>query len=133
MIKLEQNTVNDVVLTLREMTTISNPFYLFEFVSDDTNESKVFTASDVSTNKGRYNEFKIELSDGTEDLLNGVIKLPLKGFYQYHIYSQVSETNLDLANITELVEVGKVYVNGDIKPSLEVYTDGNKTKTVYNG
>ncbi len=79
MIKLEQNTINDVVLTLREMTTISNPFYLFEFVSDDTNESKVFTASDVSTNKGRYNEFKIELSDGTERLPKGGIKTNLKG------------------------------------------------------
>ena len=106
---------------------------MFEFVSDDTNESKIFTSSDVSTNKGRYNEFNIELTSGSEDLLNGVVKLPLKGFYHYHIYSQVSETNLDLSNITELVEIGKVYVNGNVKPELEVYNQGNKTKTVYNG
>ena len=83
MILLQQDTVNSVVVTLTELTTISNPFYLFEFISGDTNESKIFVADDVSTSKSRYNEFNIELTSGIEDLLNGVIKLPLKGFYQY--------------------------------------------------
>lgn len=133
MIKLEQNTVNNVIVTLRELTTISNPFYLFEFISDDTNESKIFTATDISTNINRFNEFNIELTTGIEDLLNGVIKLPLKGFYKYNIYSQVSSTNLDLENITELVESGKVYINDSVTPVKTVYTDGTNTKQVYNG
>ena len=133
MIRLEQDTINKVVVTLREFTTISNPFYLFEFISDDTNDSKIFTGLDISTNVNRYNEFNIELTTSTEDLLNSVVKLPLKGFYTYNIYSQVSNTNLDLANITELVEVGKVYVDGAVKPIVTVYEDGTDNKIVYNG
>ena len=133
MIRLEQDTINKIVVTLREFTTISNPFYLFEFVSDDTNDSKIFTGVDISTNVNRYNEFNIELTTSTEDLLNSIIKLPLKGFYTYNIYSQVSSTNLDLANITELVEVGKVYVDGTVKPIVTTYEDGTDNKIVYNG
>ena len=103
MIRLEQDTINKVIVTLREFTTISNPFYLFQ------------------------------LTTSTEDLLNSIVKLPLKGFYKYNIYSQVSSTNLDLANITELVEVGKVYVDGTIKPDLTIYGSGTDNKIVYNG
>tara|TARA_R110000824_G_scaffold51729_6_gene144043 strand:+ start:1323 stop:1724 length:402 start_codon:yes stop_codon:yes gene_type:complete len=133
MIRLEQDTINKVIVTLREFTTISNPFYLFEFISDDTNEPKIFTGTDISTNVNRYNEFNIQLTTSTEDLLNSIVKLPLKGFYKYNIYSQVSSTNLDLANITELVEVGKVYVDGTIKPDLTIYGSGTDNKIVYNG
>ena len=133
MILLKQNTVNKVVATLREKATIVAPFYLFEVISQDTKESKIFTASDVSANLVRYNEFNIELTSTTEDLLSGVVKLPLKGFYDYVIYSQESETNLDLANITEIVEKGKIYVEDTATPQKEIYNGGQRTKTVYNG
>ena len=133
MILLQQNTVNDVVLTLRELTTISSPFYLFVFTSDDTNISKIFTGVDISTNVNTYNEFNIELTSGVEDLSNSVINLPYKGYYTYNIYSMVTEWNLDINNVTELVESGKVYVNDTIKPVKTTYTGGNNTKAVYNG
>lgn len=133
MIRLEQDTINRVVVTLKELTTISDPYYLFEFISDDTNVSKIFTTANLSTNVSRYDEFNIELTSSTEDLLNGVIKLPLKGFYKYNIYSQVSATNLDLDNVTELVEVGKVYINDTVNPVKTTYNGGQKTRTVYNG
>ena len=133
MILLQQNTVNDVVLTLRELTTIENPFYLFVFTSDDTNISKIFTGVDTSTNVNTYNEFNIELTSGAEDLLDSVINLPYKGYYTYNIYSMVTEGNLDINNVTELVESGKVYVNDTVKPVKTTYTGGNNTKAVYNG
>ena len=133
MILLNQNNVNSSIFTLSEKTTIVNPYYLFEFISQDTNISKIFTAADISTSKGRYNEFNIELTTGTEDLLNGVVNLPLKGFYDYKIYSQANETNLDLANVSELVEVGRIYIQDTATPIKEVYDAGQKTKTVYNG
>ena len=102
MIKLIQNTSNTVVLTLREVTTLAVPYYVFNFVSDDTNISKVFTGVDISTNVNRYNEFVIELNS-VEDLENSIIDLPLKGFYKYEIYSTAVLNDLDLNNITELV------------------------------
>ena len=133
MILLQQNTVNSAIFTLSETTTIVNPYYLFEFISQDTNQSKIFTCADVSTSKVRYNEFNIELTTSAEDLLNGVVNLPIKGFYDYKVYSQVSETNLDLNNVAELVEVGRIYIEDTAMPVKEVYDAGQKTKTVYNG
>lgn len=133
MILLQQNNVNSVIFTLSEKTTIVNPYYLFEFISQDTNISKIFTAADISTSKARYNEFNIELTTGAEDLLNGVVNLPLKGFYDYKIYSQASDTNLDINNVSELVEVGRIYIEDTAQPIKEVYDAGQKTKTVYNG
>ena len=133
MIQLQQDTVNEAIFTLRELTTIETPYYLFEFISQDTNESKLFTGLEVSTNVNRYNKFNIELTSGAEDLLDSVINLPIKGFYTYKVYSQVSATNLDLANVTELVEMGKVYVNDTVKPVKKSYTGGNNSKVVYNG
>ena len=45
----------------------------------------------------------------------------------------VTEGNLDINNVTELVESGKVYVNDTVKPVKTTYTGGNNTKAVYNG
>ena len=133
MIRLEPNTVNSVVVTLNELATLATPYYLFEFIKDDTNETKIFTASNVSTSRSRYDEFNITTTTGTEDLLNGVIDLKTKGYYTYNIYEQVSPTNLDLANITSLVEVGKVYMNDTVNPVRNEYEDQTNTRKVYNG
>ena len=133
MIRLEPNTVNSVVVTLTELATLATPYYLFEFIKDDTNETKIFTASNVSASKSRYDEFNITTTTGTENLLNGVIDLKTKGYYTYNIYEQVSSTNLDLANITSLVEVGKVYMNDVKNPVRKEYEDQTNTKKVYNG
>ena len=131
MIVLNQGETTKAIFTLREKATIAAPFYLFEVISIDTKESKIFTAIDVSTNIPRYNAFNIELTSDTEDLLNGVVKLPLKGFYDYIIYSQESETNLDLANVTEVVEKGKIYVDGNATKEKTIYNGDRKTRTVY--
>ena len=131
MIRLQQNTVNNVILTLNELTTIDAPYYLFQFISDDTNDQKVFTGVDISTNKNRFNEFNIGLTTSSEDLLNSVVKLPLKGFYKYNVYSQVSSTNLDLNNITDLVETGKVYIDDTATPEKIIYSGGTDNKIVY--
>ena len=131
MIYLKQNNVNTVILTLTEKTTITSPFYLFEFVSNSTKQTVYFTGSDISTNKTRYNEFNIELTTGVSDLLTSVLNLDPNGFYSYSVYSQESPTNLDINNITELVETGKVYVVPEFEETKTVYLDGQKTKIVY--
>ena len=133
MIRLETNTANDVVVTLNELATLSTPYYLFEFISDDSNVSKIFTATNLSTSRSRYDQFDITTTTGTEDLLNGVIDLETKGYYTYNIYEQVSPTNLELANITSLVEVGKVYFNDAAKPVRKEYTEQPNNRNVYNG
>ena len=133
MIRLEPSTANNVVVTLTELATLTTPYYLFEFINDSSNESKIFAAANISTSKGRYDEFVITTTTGAENLLTGVIDLETKGYYNYNIYEQVSPTNLLLSNITSLVEVGKVYFNDAIKPVKKDYTDQSNTRNVYNG
>lgn len=133
MILLNQDTTNTVILTLKEKTSLAVPYYLFEFICDNTKEITYFTSVDISTNKDRFNSFVLELTTLTPDLLNSVLNYPLNGFYSYNIYSQVSATNLDVNNITEIVESGKVLVQGDSSPVTTTYNGGQQTKTVYNG
>jgi YbbR domain-containing protein len=132
MIYLVQDTDNKVVLTLTEKTTISTPYYLFEFINDDSNNSKIFTGVDISTNLSRYNEFLIVLNS-TEDLENSIIDLPATGFYKYNVYSTSVLNDLDINNVTELVETGKIYVEGSEQLTKVTYEEGNDTKVVYNG
>ena len=131
MIRLEQDFSNEVVLTLSEVTTLANPYYVFVFTNDDTGVSKTFTGVDISSNIVRYNEFVIELNP-IEDLENSVIDIE-KGFHAYKIYSTAVQNDLDIANTTELVESGIVYVDGDETLIKTTYNGGNNTKVVYNG
>ena len=133
MILLNRSSTNNSVFTLFEKTTLSPAYYLFEFIDEDTNTSKLFTGVDISTNKPRYNEFVIELTEGVEDLLNSVINLQVNGYYTYKVYEQSSATNLLVANAGAIVELGKVKVDGIKLPIIKEYTEQPNTKTVYNG
>ena len=124
MIKLIKNQTNRVVVTASENVTLSAPVYfLFELISDDTKFAKVFTANDISNNICRYNEFLVEVTDGAEDLLNGVINLNINGYYKYNVYQMSDATNLDIASTSGIVETGKLYLKGDLKPVTTSYND----------
>ena len=131
MIKLQKDTINRVVVTLTEKVTIPAPVYfLFEFISDDTKISKIFTATDISNNICRYNEFTIEETDGVEDLLNGIIDLEPNGYYHYNIYQMSDPTNLDISLTSGVAETGKVYFKGHIKPVRTSYNDNDDNKFI---
>ena len=124
MIKLIKNQTNRVIVTASENVTLSAPVYfLFELISDDTKFAKVFTANDISNNICRYNEFLVEVTDGTEDLLNGVINLNVNGYYKYNVYQMSDATNLNIASTSGIVETGKLYLQGDLKPVTTSYND----------
>jgi len=111
MINIQKNTTNTIVLTLNELTTIDTPYYLFKFVyCSDYNNIKYFVCTDTSLYLTRYNKFNI-IESSTEDPLNGTIELN-PGMWDYYIYEQVSATNLDPDNAGNLVEQGKVIVEG---------------------
>ncbi len=124
MIKLTKNQINRVIFTASENVTISAPVYfLFELISDDTKQSKIFTGSDVSNNTCRYNEFLVEVTEGTENPLDSIINLELNGYYKYNIYQMSNPTNLDVASASGIVETGKLYLKGDLKPVTTSYND----------
>jgi hypothetical protein len=106
-ILINENTSNTVILTLSEKTTLINVNYLFEVYNDMTNIYKYFIAQDISTNKGRYNEFNI-IESTMENLLGGRINLITEGFYKYNVYEQASSTNLDPTLALNLIDKGKL-------------------------
>ena len=133
MILLNKDTINRTIVTATENATLSAPVYfLFELINDSTKFAKVFTAADISTNICRYNEFLIEVTDGAEDLLNGVINLNINGYYSYLVYQMSDPTNLDISLTSGVVESGKMYLQGDKKPVTSSYNDNdNNTYIAY--
>lgn len=122
MIKLLRDAATTFVTTVTELTTISNPEYLFEFIYEQTNESYYAILSDASLYTSRYNEFTI--TDGTD------LNFPLDGYYTYKVYEQANGSgNLDPTGLT-MVEEGRAYVYvNDADPN--EYEDTSETDTVY--
>ena len=48
MIKINKATVNDVIVTLTEKVTITNPIFLFEFENQNTKQKYYCIAADIS-------------------------------------------------------------------------------------
>lgn len=131
MIQITKNATNNIALTLTEKCTLTSPDYLFVFQSDETRDSYEFIAADTSTYTDRYNLFAIIETNSTPDPLAGEVELPLVGFYTYTIYEQNSATNLNPANATGIVEVGKVQVI-DTPSTDSEYSNTNNINYVYN-
>lgn len=115
MVLINKNSNNTMVLTLTENSTLTNPFYLFNFVSDVTNESVNFIATDLSNYTDRYNKFLITETSGTQILTSGTIELNPAGSWTYKVYEQTSDTNLNplLSTNTTPLEVGIIKVKGN--------------------
>lgn len=131
MIQITKGSTNDVALTLTEKCTLTAPYYLFVFQSDETRDLYKFIAADTSAHTDRYNLFAIVETSTNPDPLDGEIELPLIGFYKYTIYEQTSPTNLDPANATGIVEVGKVQVI-DSPAADDKLNNTNNINYVYN-
>jgi len=115
---------NNVALTLKESTTISNPNYLFQFINATSLEEVVFIASDTSNFKDRYNLFVIQLVNANaKDLLTGKIYLNDTGYWTYNVFQQASPTNLNLELTGALVETGKVLYNFTQDDTIELEQD----------
>ena len=122
MIKLKRKVSTTFVMTVTELTTISNPEYLFEFIEEQSDESVYTILPNISVSKTRYDEFTI--TDGTD------LDFPIDGFYTYNVYEQSSGSgNLDPIGLT-IVETGRAYVYIDDVDANE-YNDTTETNIVY--
>lgn len=121
MIYLKQNTINtDVVLTLQPTSTLFiysaiQPYYLFEFSSPMTNSTIRFVAPDTAPVSARtsYDQFTI-ITTGSSyvNYTAGTISLAPGTFWEYNIYEQVGQYNLDLSGTTSMIKSGKVLYSG---------------------
>jgi hypothetical protein len=121
MIYLERNTINKVVLTLSETSTLVNPYYLFQFIPEFTEKDSIlFTTDDLSPATFRYNLFDIELSStgstsgGTNVALNLV-----PGQYQYKVYESTGQTLTISATTGNVVESGRMVVDIPVQNSYQ--------------
>ena len=112
---ITKGTNNTVVFTLDERRTLTSPYFLVRMQSRSSQGVKRFIlASDLSTSVGRYNQFTITETSGTEVLTSGTVTLSPEGFWDYAIYEQSSASNLNELASDNLIplEVGLVQVRG---------------------
>lgn len=121
---------NFLIFTLSEKVTLTNPYYLFTFKHQVLMSSVNFIASDVSGFPTRFNKFLITETTGSVNLTSGVVSLPETGFYEYAIYEQTSSSNLNIANVTGLLEIGMVKVESTL-PIYNEYDNQSKTIITY--
>jgi hypothetical protein len=103
MIQLIKGQDKNVIVTLTDITTISNPFYVFVFTHETTKEIVKFclnSTADLSNFQYRYNEFLFS---------NTLFNNASIGKYVYSIYeSSISTTNIDGLR---QIETGKMDFN----------------------
>lgn len=108
MIYIEKGQVNTFALTLSEVTTLVEPFYLFVF-EDEFNTAVdpiYWMGTDTSSYPYRYNLFTLE---------EGVDLDLLKGQYTYKVYESLTDIVIDENTNTEelnLIEEGRMVVSG---------------------
>lgn len=125
MLEFKQTDVTtDLILTLTELVSIDNPFYLFVFTHVLTKDIVAFIGTDTSSFPGRYNQFTINPSV--------VFANKQPGEWHYKIYEQVSAVNLDPALSGAVLEYGKMILDRDPAFSFEMYEQPTTFKT-YNG
>jgi hypothetical protein len=94
MVRLELGS-NVVVLTLSEKISIPSPYYLFEFINNQTQIKYYCISTDLSLYPERYNKFNIIVKTTTPSPLVGEIQIPLGDEYTYNVYEQSNNTNLN--------------------------------------
>jgi hypothetical protein len=104
MIQLIKGQSKDVIVTLTELTTLANAYYLFVFTHETTkaviNVIKNST-SDLSSFKYRYNKFTFA---------SGLFSNASIGKYNYSVFEQLSSSNTNTTGLN-LIESGKMDLN----------------------
>lgn len=108
MIYIDKGQLNTFALTLTEVTTLVDPFYLFVFEGEYNTavEPIYWIGTDTSNWPTRYNLFTLE---------EGVDVELIKGQYKYSVYESADPITIDENTNTEglnLIEEGRMVVAG---------------------
>jgi hypothetical protein len=110
---INQASSNTCVFTLKEKQTLTSPYFLFELYCEVSEQTYYFISTDISSYTDRYNKFTIVEPTN--------VVLSVAGQYNYRIFEQSSNTNLNPSLATTLLESGIIKVVGT-----------NAVKIVYN-
>lgn len=106
---------NQIVVTATELTTQTNPIFVFEFTHHQSTEQVgPVVLSNESLSPERYDEFIID--EGVN------VTFPYTGDYTYRIKEQQTST---------ILEVGRLIVK-EAKPADDIYQN-DITSTIYDG
>jgi len=111
MLRLQKNGTSELIVTASELVTLSNPYFLFEFMHEQSNKSVYCVLTDTSLTTSRYNSFSF--TDGVDATFK------YAGYYIYKIYQQDNGTNLNPALSDGLVEEGRMIVIETDSPDYE--------------
>jgi hypothetical protein len=106
----------DIIVTLTELKTLNEPYYLFVFTHITTKEVVTFIKSesdDLSDFTDRFNKFSVPST---------VFEDKPVGQYEYQVYEQESDSNTDPDNTTSLIEVGKAELKTDSPFTITEYS-----------
>lgn len=121
MIQLIKGQSKDVIVTLTELTTLANVYYLFVFTHETTKAViNVIKAgsSDLSSYKYRYNKFTFAA---------GLFSNALIGKYTYSVFEQLSSSNTNTTGLN-LIETGKMDLNVSATPT-DVFNEYSEPTT----
>lgn len=111
MIRLLQNTKNDVVVTLTELKQNTTTLYLFKFINQMQPQVSASCLAYDSGSYNRYNRFCLQVVSSSADNTNGQIS-GISGFYHYKVYESPSGSLIS-TGLNE-VESGIMQLSGSI-------------------
>ncbi len=139
MINLAQDTANYVYMNLTSNSDLfiyssQTPYFLFEFISEATNENLYFVTENIAalSSRTRYDEFVITESGSTyTNLTGGTIHMNPGYFWIYNVYEQTTRDNLNPANTINIVSNGRVFFTPNITNGFISYS-GQSTNIFFN-
>ena len=111
MIYINKDELNSIVLTLTEVSTLTNPYYLFVFQNEMNPESDpiLFTTADISAYPERFNQFELDEPVDVE---------LMKGQYSYFVYESLIPPVTIEDTTGDVIEEGRMVVSGAIVNSI---------------
>lgn len=137
MIYIQKNNSNNVVLTLSESSSLTNPFYLFEFIYEAnlTPNNIYFTTADTSLAVDRYNLFVINenVSGSTTGGTSTALSLS-SGQYKYNVYEASASTLSISATTGRIIETGRMIVDDITEQYINqiIPQQNNTTPNIYD-
>lgn len=140
MLRVNQNTLQNIVLTLNENKLDRSIYYLMECTNQVTNDIAYSVLSgDLSQYTDRFNEFEFIVSKTYVDGKNNNINLLYSGFYNYVVFetsmtesdfNSISNANQASGFITNELENGLLWLIPDATNNTE-YNPTDSTTYVY--
>lgn len=130
MIHLVYLGTSSAILRLTKVATILNPYYTFELIDQQTRQSIIFTADNISPIPLIYDEFVLTSTTQSPGLTQGILNVE-KGVYTYNVYETQFQYNLNLGSASFL-RTGELIIDGSNDFTYSTFTQSINTVNVFN-